>query len=286
MKIIDPHLHLFDLAQGDYHWLKKENPPFWPDKQLIAKNFSQDNLNLVPPLELAGFVHIEAGFDNEAPWREIDWLEASCSLPFRSVAFLDLTLATECFAGQLEKLGQFSSLAGIRHILDEEAEALLASTQVKANLAQLADNGLSFDVQMPLANAKAVNLLARILTDYPKLKIIINHAGWPGVKQPEFQLWQQGIEKLSKFSQCAIKCSGWEMTDRSYSSHWQTEAIKLCIHHFGADRVMLASNFPLCLFHCGYQDYWRRLIELLSPILGREAVQKLCFDNAKQWYEI
>ena len=28
MKIIDPHLHLFDLQQGQYDWLKPENPDY------------------------------------------------------------------------------------------------------------------------------------------------------------------------------------------------------------------------------------------------------------------
>ena len=52
MKIIDPHLHLFDLKQGDYHWLKEENPPFWPDKHLIKKSFKETDLTLKPIPEL------------------------------------------------------------------------------------------------------------------------------------------------------------------------------------------------------------------------------------------
>ncbi len=38
LKIIDPHIHLIDLAKGQYHWLKPQNPPHWPDKHLIEKN--------------------------------------------------------------------------------------------------------------------------------------------------------------------------------------------------------------------------------------------------------
>ena len=30
--------------------------------------------------ELKGIVHIEAGFDNSAPWREIEWLEQTVDL--------------------------------------------------------------------------------------------------------------------------------------------------------------------------------------------------------------
>ena len=73
MKIIDPHLHLFDLSQGEYSWLKPECPPFWPDKSLVAKNFSEHDLRLNESLKLTGFVHIDAGFNNQQPRREIAW---------------------------------------------------------------------------------------------------------------------------------------------------------------------------------------------------------------------
>ena len=104
MKIIDPHLHLFDLEQGDYQWLKAENPPFWSDKKIIASNFAETDLQLSSPFELAGFVHIEAGFDNSKPWREIAWLEETCSLPFRSIAGINLLLPSNEFQQVLDKL--------------------------------------------------------------------------------------------------------------------------------------------------------------------------------------
>ena len=64
MDILDPHLHLFNLKSGDYHWLSPDNPPFWSDKAVIAKNFNESHLLLSTPFNLKGFVHIEAGFDN------------------------------------------------------------------------------------------------------------------------------------------------------------------------------------------------------------------------------
>lgn len=45
MKFIDPHIHLFNLALGQYQWLKPENPPFWPDKNIINNNFTESDLS-------------------------------------------------------------------------------------------------------------------------------------------------------------------------------------------------------------------------------------------------
>ena len=135
MKIIDPHLHLFNLAQGDYQWLKADNPPFWPDKKIIVKNVTEKELHLSAPFEMAGFVHIEAGFDNQQPWREIAWLESTCSLPFKSIAGINLLLPTNEFQQALKKLNGYKSVVGVRDILDENAFEYLSNPQVQKNLA-------------------------------------------------------------------------------------------------------------------------------------------------------
>lgn len=299
MKIIDPHLHLFNLSQGDYHWLKSDNPPFWPDKKLINKSFSEKELYLDSANELAGFVHIEAGFDNNKPWREIDWLESYCKKPFRAVASIDITLPFEKFTQHLSKLATYSSVVGCRYILDEHAAELLARIEVQENLALLAHKNLSFDVQMPLSDKSSVQALINILELSPTLKVIINHAGWPpslsentndksifegnNLSNTKYADWLVGIKKISEYSQCAIKCSGWEIVNRQFTRTWQTQILKHCISHFGIDRVMLASNFPLCIFTQNYQDLWRSYVNNLS--LSQQHLAALCCENVVKWYK-
>jgi len=277
MKIIDPHLHLFDLTKGDYHWLKADNPPLWPDKEKINQNFIEDNLQLKTNLSLAGFVHIEAGFNNEQPWREIQWLEQTCQKPFRSVAAIDITLTSKKFQKQLSKLLAFKSVVGCRYILDEQAVALLSNTQVQENLTLLAQHQLSFDAQLSLANDNNVQALIQ--------RIIINHAGWPPVdkKMSSFRLWLANIKRLAQYPQCAIKCSGWEMGNRTYQHTWLIDIIKHCLSCFGENRVMLASNFPLCLFYGDYADLWRLYCEDIG--ISIQHLELIGYNNAFHWYK-
>ncbi|ASP49848.1 hypothetical protein B5D82_02585 [Cognaticolwellia beringensis] len=282
MKIIDPHLHLFDLSQGNYQWLKPENPPFWPDKILIEKNFSEQDLVLTAPLVLAGFVHIEAGFDNQQPWREIAWLENSCNLPFKSIAMIDITLSNEVFLQQLKKLTVYRSVVGVRYILDDDALAILSDKTIHKNLESLAVHKLSFELQMPLTDTPAVDCLVEMLTLVPRLKVCINHAGWPRVAEQEPSCWLANIKRLATFEQVLIKCSGYEMADRHYPTGWPQQIISRCIESFGIKRVMLASNFPLNLFRASYQQTWLHNTELpYKP----EQLQQLCFSNAQDFYQ-
>ena len=173
MKIIDPHVHLIDLQKGDYHWLKKQNPPFWSDKQRINVSVSESELFLTDPL--AGFVHIEAGFDNKQPWREIEWLEQTCSLPFKSVACADIT--HKVFSKHVFTLSQYASVVGIRHILDEQAANILSTPNTLTHIKLLAEHQLSFDAQFNIQDSAAA---FKMLGEAEKsLKIVVYPHGKP-----------------------------------------------------------------------------------------------------------
>lgn len=311
-KIFDPHLHLFNLAEGSYHWLKDGNPPFWPDKNTIKRNFTPDDLSLTAPFALKGFVHIEAGFDNEKPWREIAWL-ASINLPetmsIKAVAFIDICADEEVFNHHLKQLLDYEIVVGCRYILDQQAAELLQQPVVINNLSALASQELCFEVQMPVADLSAVNALLKVMAKEPNLKLIINHAGFPPYfdehtekqafhQQIEWQNWQQNIRLLSRFENCSIKCSGWEMANRQYSDTWVKEVLSHCFKCFGEKRLMLASNFPLTLFSKSYRQYWLELINNFERVINdhkleesrngltkEDIVNAVCCENALAIYQ-
>jgi len=290
MKIIDPHLHLFNTEQGDYYWLKTENAPFWPDKRLINKTFTEADLSLESPVELTGFIHVEAGFDNNQPWRELAALEQSCNRPFRAIASVDLTTSSQDFNSVIEELAKLRSFVGVRHILDEQALSLLTNQKVLDNITTLNKNGLIFEVQLALIEHITVNSLCDVIADSPEISFIINHAGFPpaDIHTIEWQRWQSNLEKLSFFPHVAIKCSGWEMTDRNYQVDWLNNNLSLIFAIFGVKNMMLASNFPLCLFsHNSYQDYWQAMINGdFFQTLSKQEKSALCYDNALRWYGV
>jgi len=290
MNFIDPHIHLFDLSLGQYNWLKPENPPFWSDKKIINNNFSETDINQLnnKNTKLYGFVHIEAGFNNKSPWKEIQWLEENCKGIFKSVASIDLTLPPNDFLKQVTMLLNYQSIVGCRHILDDSAIKVLNHKNTSTNLKTLSDNQLSFELQMPLSKIDAVTVLSNNLKQLPDLKIIINHAGFPPyivkehTKSTEFTHWLNGLKMLSEFKHCAIKCSGWEMTNRNYDTTWCEQVINSCITIIGINRVMLSSNFPLCLFSKTYPELWQYHFELS---FNSNQIEQLCFENAKYWYK-
>ena len=138
---------------------------------------------------------------------------------------------------------------------------------------------------MPLSDKKSVALLTRLLSALPTLTIIINHSGCPPkvLSSNAGKYWQKGLEQLSQFSQCAIKCSGFELVNRNYTLDWQNKIIQQCLLLFGTQRVMLASNFPLCLFTQSYNKFWQE-ISTSAEILNLPQ-SDLFYNNATYWYK-
>jgi predicted TIM-barrel fold metal-dependent hydrolase len=302
VNIIDPHLHLFDLSRGDYHWLKIQNPPFWPDKAQIQKDFKMEELNdflhANNKIKLAGFVHIEAGFDNAQPWRELEFIESIPCQSNRTVASIDLLATPEQCQVTLQKLQQHQSLIGARHILDEQAATILSNKNAQQNFALLNEiTDFIFELQLPLADESAGNvmpILNQTIATNSQLRFVINHAGFPpkNINNHAWHLWQPHISELAKYPNVFIKCSGWEMTDRHYAMFWFSEVTQCCINIFSSKRVMLASNFPLCLLgkklgNKSYASYWQDILK--STVIeqcSKNEKSALLYSNALRLYKL
>ena len=312
INIIDPHLHLFNLSQGDYHWLKPEKPPFWPDKSHINKDFTQKDLHLNNTIFLSGFVHIEAGFNNTKPWLELKYLEqantpitnveGNYSQSMRTIAGVPLSLAPAVFTEHLNNCLKFKSFIGIRHILGKEGAAILSSNNVHYNMQKLHNAKLIFEVQIafydPQTNANintskyidtGINALSALIKVNYHIRFIINHAGLPpeNSKQTAWRKWQNNLKILAGYPNVFLKFSGAEMTSRKYTEQWLNQVLSQCIATFGTQRVMLASNFPLCLLSKNsYQDYWHTLLNLaVFKALTTSQKNALCHDNAFKIYK-
>lgn len=279
MKIIDPHLHLFDLKRGKYQWLQPASPPYWEDKGLIYRNFQQQDL-ILSQAQLAGFVHIEAGFDNDAPAREIAWLQQTITMPFKSIANANLCEPSKRFSDQLDVLRDYSSVVGVRHIFDDDAASLLSQPQVIHNLASLARRQLIFETQLNGTDTQAIELLVDAAQHTPALTIILSHQCFCPVGEGR-KLWQQNMKILSGCRNILIKASGWEMVARDYAARDVEYVVKQLLAMFGSQRVMLASNFPLCLFRHSYESHWQMMKKLS---FDSQTLAAISYHNARKIY--
>jgi L-fuconolactonase len=316
--IIDPHVHLFDLKHGEYDWLKPEFPPEWPDKKRICNSYSDSDLQKQTGFSIAGYVHIEAGFDNKKGHRELVNVEQRASLPQRSIGFIDITLEPAEFITELDKQLQQQSAVGIRHILEplenieqtidlyqkavekqhaQRITTLLENTNSFINLGILATYNGIFELQCDVNNRELVVQVFSFFQRLPKLKLVLDHAGFAptafdlnGQLNAVFNDWKINTQLLAQLPNIYVKCSGFEMIERSYDKV-QIQAVLLhCIDVFGVANVMLASNFPLCQLSLSYENYWQQSFEVLDQLVEQRLLdakhkKALYFDNAFRVYQ-
>lgn len=284
ISITDPHLHLFNLSKGEYGWLQPKSGPDWHDKSKLLRDFSESDLNLSGECVLSGYVHVEAGFNNSHSWLEVDWIESQASKSVRTIGCVDLGLNPAQFRQQLSELSQRSTLVGVRHIFDDPLDAIVNTANFPANLRSLEEAGLIFELQFDATQSSSVDLMFDLFKKFPSLSVVLNHQGFgsSALSETERHIWTVGLKKLSDLDHLKVKCSGFEMVDRSFEAVTVRETVQTVFSIFGEGRVMIASNFPLITLSMSYSEYWSMVVEVLNE--ARLPIEQLVDLNARETY--
>jgi predicted TIM-barrel fold metal-dependent hydrolase len=293
-RIIDAHHHLWDLKAVHYPWLMAEGVRrFFGDPAPIQKDYRVDDLREdAADYQLAGSVHIQVGCDEGQELLESAWVQR-CSdeigLPSAIVAFCDLSKpdAQSVLSGQRE----FANVRGIRQITGRSAEedaqtgtgGLLNDVVWKRNLATLAEQGLSFDLQLVPGQVRDA---ARVLEKNPGLKVALCHCGSPWDQSADgLSSWRDGLAVLAELPNVYCKISGLGMFNHNWSAESIRPIVESCIEIFTPKRCMFGSNFPVDKLHGSYTDVWRAFEKIASQF--REEEQDALFaDTATQFYDV
>ncbi|HET6707051.1 amidohydrolase family protein [Amycolatopsis sp.] len=190
------------------------------------------------------------------------------------VGWLDLTGSPARDLERLRAAPGGELLTGIRHLVQAEPDPRwLERDDVLAGLAAVRDAGLVYDLlvlphQLPAATA-AVRAL-------PDLTFVLDHLAKPPIASGELEPWATGLATLAREPNVVAKLSGLVTeADRP----WRVEDLRpyaeTALTAFGPDRLMLGSDWPVCLLAGTYaevMDAADSLLEELTPS-ERDAVR-------------
>ncbi|MDQ1155642.1 amidohydrolase [Brevundimonas sp. SORGH_AS_0993] len=296
LRIVDPHVHLWDLSRARYGWLQDDPLPNNPAGDMTAiahRNYLLDDyLADTAGWRVDKIVHVEAGQPIGQQLGETDWLQAMADrngYPHGIVAGADL-LDPDLDA-LLEAHAARANVRGVRQIVCWHADPLktytdrdlLADPQWVAGFARLAQHGLSFDLQLyPSQMATAAVIAAR----HPDIPMIINHAGLPTDRDAEgLALWRQGLRLLAANPHVSIKISGLGITDRAWTIESLRPIVLECIDAFGTKRAMFASDFPVESVHGGFGDFYAAF-DAITADFSAEERDRLFAANAEGIYRL
>jgi L-fuconolactonase len=258
---VDAHHHVWDLGRRAHTWLDgQEMAP-------IQRTFSLDDL---APLAAAAGIErtvLVQVLPEVEETKEFLALAASSPLVAGVIGWVDLTDpgVTDTLA-ELRSGPGGDALVGIRHLVQGERDDWLHRPEVRRGLAAVAAAGLANDLLTLPPQLPAAIETVRAL---PQVTFVLDHLSKPPIASGPRGPWASSIRELATLPNVSAKLSGlvteatpgWTVDDlRPYA--------EVAIEAFGPDRLMIGSDWPVCLLAGPYADVMTAadvLVANLSP---------------------
>jgi predicted TIM-barrel fold metal-dependent hydrolase len=296
MQIIDAHQHFWDIERNYLPWLRDE-PPIkfrYGDYSALKRNYlPRDYLSDAESFEVVGTVFVETEWNPEDPRGEVEWVGALRStegLP--SVMVAQAWLDRDDAPALLDAHGRTPFVRGIRHkpkavqnpdAVVPGAPGSMGDAKWRRGYAELARNGLSFDLQTPWWHLREARQLA---DDFPDTQIILNHTGLPSDRSGEgIAGWQAAMRTLAGAPNVAVKISGLGQAGQPWSAEANRSIVLDTIEIFGTHRAMFASNFPVDSLVGSFATIFSGFVAITAGLTEEERAG-LFRENAKRIYRI
>jgi L-fuconolactonase len=279
-KIIDTHVHIWDLGKADYPWLKG-------DTSLLNRNWVISSLE-----EERVRAGITEGILVQAAGNTEDtdhMLQVAVNTGWISGVVVWLPLQDPAATERLltEKYLPHPYFSGVRHQIHDEADPRwLLQQPVIDSLKILADHKVCFDVVAvkPVHIETALDVAAKV----PSLKMVFDHLSQPPIAAKQrFGHWGELMQTASRHSSFYAKISGLG-TASGNPTGWSKDDlrpyIEFAIQHFGVGRCFCGGDWPVSLLAGTYSHTWTAYREILAELLTAEEQQQVLYQSALNFY--
>lgn len=272
---IDAHQHVWDLTVRDQPWTA--------ELPMLRRSFLMEDLH--PELEdfgVDGTVLVQTvTVAEETP--ELLTLAGNDPKILGVTGWVDLTAPG--VAEAIERLlsgpgGEW--LVGIRHQVQGEPDPRwLLRPDVRHGLEAVAQSGLVYEL---LVTHQQLSAAVEVVSLVPELRWVLDHAGKPPIASGLIEPWRTDLAALAEHPGVACKLSGMVTEageDWTYDHVAPYAAAVLDV--FGADRVMVGSDWPVCLLRASYAEVDALNDHLLAELTPADSL-KVWGGTAERWY--
>lgn len=293
--IVDAHHHFWEPGLGKQPWLRPDaHIPFrYGDYDPIKRTYLPPDLMLdAAGFNLVGTVTMETEWELDDSVGEMIYTQAIADkygLPNAAVAHAQL--ADPDVAALLEQLAEFPLVQSVRNKPGQAPSPGLAASQPtlmmngdwRRGYAALAKTSMHFDLQTAWWHMHEAEDLAR---SFPDQSLIINHCALPSDRSEEMlQAWEAEISRMAKYQNVYIKVSGIGLPDRPWTVAANRRIVEVIGDHFGAERMLFASNFPVDSLCASYKEIYNGFLEISKE--WSESEQRAAFsETAIKLYRI
>jgi L-fuconolactonase len=273
---IDAHQHF---------WIYNDREFGWIDDSMAAlrRNFLPQDL--APELKASGLQGSVVVQTRQTP-EETGWLlglaDAHESI-LGVVGWADL--CSPDIRSQLKTLTGHRKLVGLRHIVQSEADdRFLLRPEFLRGIEMLEDFDLAFDI---LIYAKHLPIADEFVRRFPRQRFVLDHMAKPAIRDRQIDNWASGMRRISEVPNVFCKLSGL-VTEADWKSWTREEIIPyldVALASFGADRLMIGSDWPVCLVAASYAEVIRIVKDYISERVPKRAAD-IMGGNAQRFWRL
>jgi L-fuconolactonase len=186
-------------------------------------------------------------------------------------------LQAEDVRAQLGEFADRPKLVGIRHIVQSEPDdRFLLRPSFCRGIALLEEFGLAYDI---LIHSHHLAVAADFVSRFARQRFVLDHLAKPdiaGVRGGGMRTWERDLRRLAAFPHVACKLSG--LVTEANWRRWTPDDIRpyldIAFEAFGAERLMIGSDWPVCTVAAGYTRTLAVVTDYLAdrPAAERDAV--------------
>jgi L-fuconolactonase len=269
---IDAHQHYWRYDAAEYSWIDAS-------MATLRRDFSPAD---------AWRVMREAGFDAAVSVQARQSLEETRVLlaladahPFIVGVVGWIDLQSDAVDAQIDAV-RHPKLVGVRHIVQSEPDGFLARPRFRRGIARLAAHGLAYDI---LVYARQLAQAYDFAAAFPDQRFVLDHLGKPDIRGGAFDAWRREIDRLAALPHVWAKLSG--LVTEADWRRWTPATLGPYIEHalgaFGADRLMIGSDWPVCTVAGTYKEVMEAVMAVLDRRSPAERDAVLGGTAAKFW---
>ncbi|MDB5193633.1 MAG: amidohydrolase family protein [Segetibacter sp.] len=281
-KIIDTHIHVWDLAKAEYSWLNG-------DTTILNRTYKVDELSearLTAGITEGVLVQSANNFEDTDCMLEAaansNWITGVVGwLPLLKPKETEDILSSKYLLNKYFK--------GIRHLIHIEADdKWLLQAEVIESLKLLAGHNLSFDLVGILP--QHIETALKVASKVPGLRMVFDHINQPPIATREkFGVWGTLMSEAAQHPNFFIKISGLGTASKNFEG-WSTEDLKpyieFALDRFGTDRCFCGSDWPVSLLAGSYTKTWKAYQTIITELLDDNEQEKIFYQNAKRFYNL
>ena len=273
---IDAHQHLWRYTEAEFGWIDNAMAE-------LQRDYTPADLSrAMESARIDGTIAVQARQTLE---ETRDLLSLADAHPFIEAVVGWASIADRAFSPCLDNLSAHPKLRGLRHVIQAEPDDnFILGDDFNRGIGALLPTGLVYEI---LIHARHLPQTIKFVDLHPNQIFVLDHLAKPRIREQVLSPWREQILDLAQRENVFCKVSG--MVTEADWQLW-TEAdlrpyLDTVFEAFGAHRLMMGSDWPVCLVATEYARWFSFLDHYTSAMSEDERVQ-FCGKTATRVYRL